>query len=147
MSPSATILRMIRGVHHVNFLVRDLDDAVERHERLLGVTFEPVDELPERGVRIARFRAGDTWIALVQPVADGEPMRHLARHGEGFFLLAFEVADVEAAAAAVRRAGGHTTSAWPRTGLDGWRVIDVDPQDTGGVILQLCEDQSRGAAR
>ena len=147
MSPSATISRMIRGVHHVNFLVRDLEAAVERHERLLGVRFEHLDELPDRGVRIARFRAGDTWIALVQPVADGEPMRHLERHGEGFFLLSFEVDDVEAAADAVRRAGGRTTSESPRRGLDGWRVIDLHPQDMGGVIVQLCEDQSRGANR
>jgi len=138
---------MIRGVHHVNFLVRDLDAAIERYERLLGVSIERVDELPERGVRVARFRAGGTWIALVQPVAEGEPMRHLERHGEGFFLLSFEVDDVDAAAGAVRRAGGHLTSATPRTGIDGWRVIDLDSQDLGGVIVQLCEDRSRGADR
>ena len=28
---------MIRGVHHLNFLVRDLDEAVGRYERTLGV--------------------------------------------------------------------------------------------------------------
>ena len=136
---------MIRGVHHINFLVRNLDEAVGRYQRLLGVRIERIDELPGRGVRIARFRAGATWIALVQPVADGEPMRHLEEHGEGFFLISYEVDDVQQAAEAVRSAGAQTTSAAPRTGLDGWRVIDIDPADAGGVIVQLCQDDAAGA--
>lgn len=136
---------MIRGIHHVNFLVRDLDTAIERHERLLGVRVSRIDELPGRGVRIARFKAGGAWIALVQPVADGEPMRHLEKHGEGFFLISYEVDDIEAAAAEVRAAGGRTTSDSPRTGLDGWQVIDLDPDVIGGVIVQLCQDDPREA--
>jgi len=135
---------VIRGIHHINFLVRDLDAAIERYERLLGVAVDRVAELPGRGVRIGRFRAGNSWIALVQPIAAGEPMRHLERYGEGFYLISYRVDDVEAAAAAVRRAGGRTTSDSPRTGLDGWRVIDLDPADAGGLILQLCEDDAWG---
>jgi len=135
---------MIRGVHHINFLVRDLDSAIERHERLLGVRVERIDELPERGVRVARFRAGETWIALVQPVAEGEPMRQLREHGEGFFLVSYSVDDVETAAARVREAGGRTTSAVPRRGLDRWRVIDIDPAGLDGISVQLCEDRAWG---
>jgi len=136
---------VIRGVHHINFLVRDLEEAIARHERLLGVRIERIDELAGRGVRIARFRAGPTWIALVQPVADGEPMRHLERHGEGFFLISYDVDDVERAATTARAAGARTTSAAPRTGLDGWQVIDIDPADAGGVIIQFCEDKAAGS--
>jgi len=135
---------MIRGVHHINFLVRDLDSAIARHERLLGVRIERIDELPERGVRVARFRAGETWIALVQPVAEGEPMRQLRERGEGFFLVSYRVDDVEAAAARVRKVGGRTTSAGPRRGLDRWRVIDIDPSGLDGISVQLCEDLTRG---
>lgn len=131
---------MIRGVHHINFLVRDLESAVERHERLLGVHIERIDELPERGVRVARFRAGETWIALVQPVAEGEPMQRLREHGEGFFLISYRVDDVEAAAERIRDAGGRTTSAVPRQGLDRWRVIDIDPAGLDCIPAQLCED-------
>jgi len=135
---------MIRGVHHINFLVRDLDSAIARHERLLGVRIERIDELPERGVRVARFRAGETWIALVQPVAEGEPMRQLRERGEGFFLVSYSVDDVETAAARVRSAGGRTTSAAPRRGLDRWKVIDIDPSGLDGIAVQLCEDVTRG---
>ncbi len=134
---------MIQGVHHVNLLVRDLDAAMADYSRLFGVRFEPPEELPARGARLARFRAGDTWIVLVQPVADGEPMRHLQAHGEGLFLLSFEVGDLDAAITQVQGAGGHLTSAAPRHGLARWRVVDLDPRDVRGAPLQLCEDPDR----
>jgi methylmalonyl-CoA/ethylmalonyl-CoA epimerase len=133
----------VRRVHHLNFLVRDLDAAVTRYARALGLQVEQRDELPGRGVRTARFRAGETWIVLVQPIADGEPLRHLEMHGEGFFLVSYEVDDLEAAVARVRAAGLSTTSPAPRSGLDGWRVIDLEAADMGGVVVQLLEDPGR----
>ena len=134
---------MIRGVHHINFLVRDLDEAVDRYQRLLGVRIDRRDELPGRGVHMARFRAGETWIVLVQPVADGEPMRYLEEHGEGFFLISYGVDDIAEAVASLRAAGGHTTSDEARTGLDGWRVIDIAADELNGTIVQLCQDDAR----
>ena len=133
----------IRRVHHLNFLVRDLDAAVARYARALGLQAELRDELPGRGVRTARFRVGETWIVLVQPTADGEPMHYLETHGEGFFLVSYEVDDLEAAVAQARAAGLLTTSPAPRTGLDGWRVIDLEAGDMGGVVVQLLQDPGR----
>lgn len=130
----------VRRVHHLNFLVRDLDAAVARYESALGLRLERRDELSGRGVRTARFRAGETWIVLVQPVADGEPMRALERQGEGFFLVSYEVDDLPAAAAKARAAGVATTSGAPRSGLDGWRVIDLTPGSMHGALVQLCEE-------
>lgn len=129
----------IRRVHHVNFLVRDLEAAIARYEQTLGLRLDRMDELPGRGVRTARFRAGETWIVLVQPVADGEPMRVLERDGEGFFLISYEVDDLDAAADHVRRSGVPTTSGQPRIGVDGWRVIDLEPARMSGALVQLCE--------
>ena len=131
---------MLKGIHHINFLVRDLDRAVERYERLLGVRVSRRDSLPARGVLTARFRLGEVWIVLVQPTGEeGAPAAHLRRHGEGFFLVSYEVDDVAAAAAGVASRGGHPQQSEPRRGLDDWQVIDLDPEDTFGVATQLVQ--------
>lgn len=131
----------ISRVHHLNFLVRDLDAAIARYEAVLGLPVARVDALPERGVRTARFRAGETWIVLVQPVAEGEPMRLLERNGEGFFLVSYEVDDLRAAVAQAATAGVPSISGAPRRGLDGWRVVDLDPSAMHGVLVQFCEEE------
>jgi methylmalonyl-CoA/ethylmalonyl-CoA epimerase len=98
------------SIHHINFIVRDLDEACSRFESELGLeAFEVVDHVT-RGARVARSRLGDSWLVLVAPYdPDSVPGRHLEEHGEGFFLLSLGVDALED----------------PRAGILDWRVKDV----------------------
>ena len=58
------------SIHHLNFIVRDLEAAIPVWERILGAPVARRDELTERGVIAARFRLGDTWLVLVQPTRE-----------------------------------------------------------------------------
>ncbi len=137
---------MIRGVHHINYLVRDLAEARARFTRLLGVTFGEAVELRERGALASRARLGSTWLVLVQPTRpDGVPGRYLAERGEGLFLLSLDVADVDAERNAASGRGATFSAAGLREGLDGWRILDFDAAQTPGFELQLCEDPDRPA--
>lgn len=132
---------MTQCIHHVNFIVRDLAGALPAWERLLGRPPDERDHLAERGVDIARFRLGETWIALVQPVRpDTVPARYLEAHGEGFFLLAIGVDDLEAE---MDRLGEAAFSGPPRDGAADWRVRDLDPQAFCGASLQLAASGRR----
>lgn len=124
-------------IHHVNVLVRDLAEAIGRYQGLLGRPPTAREALPARGVETARFELGEAWLVLVQPVrADSEPARHLARHGEGLYLLSL---GVESLAGAEARLGPAAFSGPERSGLDGWRIRDLDPAGTCGALLQLTE--------
>ncbi len=131
---------MIRKIHHINFLVRDLDAAIPVYERILGIPVTHRDELPDRGVRTVRFLVGGTWVVLVQPTRpDGIPARHLAEHGEGFFLMSLDVESLEKEVAVI----GEGMLAGPeRRGVDQWQVVDLRRDLTFGVQLQLVEDPS-----
>ena len=129
---------VIHGIHHINFIVRDLETAVPRYQRLLDRPVDRHDDLPERGVRTARFRIGDLWLVLVQPTqTDSVPGRYLAEHGEGFFLLSFGVQSIETEAA---RLGTDWINGSSRSGLDRWWVLDLNPAQVCGAQLQMCED-------
>lgn len=131
---------MTRRLHHLNFLVRDLESAAARFAALLGVEAPAPEDLAGRGVRLCRFRAGETWIVLVQPVdRDSEPARRLAAQGEGFFLASFEVDDLQESVERLGRSGIRPATGEKRTGLDGWQVLDLDPACFDGIQLQLVE--------
>ena len=133
---------MLRNVHHINFLVADLDKAVERYKDLFGIESVEVEELPDRGVVTARFDVNGVWIVLVQPVDDeSEPARVLKEQGEGVFLISFGVDDIEGMRAKLVAKGAIDESATVRDGLQDWRVIDLNPDAVFGAPIHLTEER------
>ena len=133
---------MITGLHHVNFVVADLDAAVERFGVLLDQAKFEFDSLPARAVNTAKTKIGGTWLVLVQPIDDQSvPARYLREHGEGFFLMSLETDDLDAQIKAYQANHLFRASA-QRTGLDGWQVTDLDPNYFFGTQIQLTQDDS-----
>lgn len=133
---------MIKRIHHINFIVKDLDKALQRYRVLFGDPVGEPEMLPQRGVKLARFKVGETWLILVQPVDDeGIPAQYLKEHGEGFFLISCQVDDVRNATDRVSAQGIRVLDQQPRQGLEDWRVMDLSPDDLFGVDFQLVESE------
>jgi methylmalonyl-CoA/ethylmalonyl-CoA epimerase len=132
---------MLKRVHHINFLVADLDKSIERYKDLFELESVEVEMLPERGVATARFDLDGVWIILVQPVDDtSEPARILREQGEGVFLISFAVDDLDDAREKLIARGAISRSATMRDGLLNWRVIDLNPEAVFGAPVQLTEE-------
>ncbi len=132
---------MLKRVHHINFLVADLDESIERYKDLFELESIEIEMLPERGVATARFDVDGVWIVLVQPVDDkSEPARILREQGEGVFLISYAVDDLDEAREKLVARGAISRSATTRDGLLNWRVIDLDPEAVFGAPVQLTEE-------
>ena len=134
---------MVERVHHIDFVVRDLDEAVAKYSQILGRKPRAREQLEYRGVELARFEVGDIWIILVQPIRDDSPVRaFLDQHGEGFFHIAYKVTDVVEEAQRIKDSGVRLVNVAPRPGVEGWKLIDLAMEDTAGVLTQLIEETS-----
>lgn len=128
-----------KRIHHINFIVRDLDEAVAQYERTLGVDPFVVVDHPLRGVRAARTRVGECWLVLVCPYnAESVPGRFLAEHGEGFFLLSLGVEDLAQTIGQLASDGIECTDTTARAGILDWRVADIGK--VHGANMQLTDD-------
>lgn len=126
-------------IHHVNLLVRDLKAAKQAYSDVFNVDF--IDEaLPERGVLTSRFPIGESWLVLIEPIAEGEPMQQLRQRGEGLFLLSLGVA--QSAHAATIPSGIRDRVSKMREGISDWRVADIQVGDEPSGQLQLAFDQT-----
>lgn len=135
---------MLKKVHHINLLVKDLEAAVAQYQSAFAIETFEYGDLSGRGVRTARFKAGDTWIVLVQPTdPEGAPGRQLAAKGEGLFLLSFEVDSLESASQHITDNTNGLSPTPPREGLNGWQVRDLAPEAFHGANLQITEESSR----
>jgi len=133
---------MLKSVHHINFLVADLESAIERYQDFFAIESLQIESLPQRGVKTARFDLNGVWIVLVQPLDDdSEPMRQLRQNGEGLYLVSFAVDDLDAATEDLTAKGAIDASSTSREGLQGWQVIDLEPDAVFGALLQLTQDR------
>lgn len=129
----------VRGVHHIGIAVRDLEKSLEKWSALFGAAAGPVEELPERGVRLAHLRfAAGSEVELVAPLGDNSPLAgFLGSRGEGLQHFTLEVDDIEAAMSELGRAGLRFTTDLPQRGAGGVLVAFVHPHSLNGVLLEI----------
>ncbi|MDT8321271.1 MAG: VOC family protein [Xanthomonadales bacterium] len=124
-------------VHHLAFITADLDQAVARFERLLGVAKAERGPVAGRGAEVVIFKLANLNLEVVSPVRPDSPLHdHLARHGEGFFHLAFAVDDVDAACDQLQARGVNMKSR-PRRAYKDWRVAYIDSELTSGIAMHI----------
>lgn len=133
---------MLKRVHHINFVVHDLQQAVTKYQALFGLNDFEFLEHPHRPVKIARVKIGETWLVLLQPLDDeSAPAKHLNKHGEGFFLISFKVDDIDVALERLEKNGGSLRDKQARPGISNWQVADLEPNTTFGALIQLTEEK------
>ena len=124
----------LRRIDHVGVIVDDLDDAA----RLLGEGFglERTSVVDRDDLRLAFFRCGDVSIEVIEPL---EPELRRRRLGDGARAriehIAFEVADLERALAALGALGVEPNAPPLRSGAR--TMFWTDPATSDGMIFQF----------
>jgi methylmalonyl-CoA/ethylmalonyl-CoA epimerase len=139
--PSSRDLGLLR-IDHVGIAVADLDEAIGFYGRVFGMRCVHTEENPEQGVREAMLAvgAGPDRIQLLAPLRpDSTIAKFLDRNGPGVQQVAYTVADIDRACAALRERGVRLLYETPRRGTAGSRINFVHPKDAGGVLIELVE--------
>lgn len=131
---------MLGRIHHVAYVVADLDAALERLERTFGLRPEIREVMEDQGVEAVLCGSGGGAVELLRPLdASGAIARFLESRGEGLHHVAFEVGDLEAALDDLRGRGAELIDERPRIGLGGHLVAFVHPRSANGVLTELVE--------
>ncbi len=125
---------------HVGIAVRDLDAAVERYRRTLGLTPTHRERVEDQGVEEVLFPVGDSFIQLLGALGPDTPVgAFLAKRGPGVHHVAYRVEDVAAALARLSDEGVRLIDEVPRRGSRGTLIAFVHPRDMEGVLVELVQ--------
>src|SRR5687767_1669909 len=119
-------------IDHVGIAVPDLDAAIEFYERVFGMRCVHTETNAEQGVREAMLAVGsgpDRLQLLAPATPESTIAKFLERSGPGVQQVAYTVADVDAACAAIRAHGLRVLYDEPRRGTAGSRINFVHPKD------------------
>jgi len=130
-------------IDHLGIAVRSIEAALRFYEGQLGMRVSLRETVTEEQVNVAMLAAGGPRLELLEPTEpDSVIGRFLQQRGEGLHHLALRVPDLNATIERLRAAGARLLGE-PRTGTGGHPYVFVHPASTGGVLLELIQNEER----
>jgi methylmalonyl-CoA epimerase len=130
---------MLKKIHHVGIVVRDLEAAYRFYRDTLGLEVHKTAEVKDQGVKAALLTVGHSEIELLEPIdPKGTVARFLEKRGEGMHHICFETDDVEKELAAAKAKGIPLIDEKPRAGLAGM-ICFLHPKATAGVLIEYAQ--------
>ena len=129
---------MLGDVIELSVVVRDLEAAVKRFGDLYGLEVNSRSESAEFGFKNAILPLGKGHIELIEPTDPTKAVaRFLEKHGEGVYLVGFDVDDVPGAVGSLRELGVRVAQPTPESPI-AW----VHPSESHGVFVEMRRSQS-----
>lgn len=127
-----------RKIEHIGIAVRSLEESLPLWRDVLGLHHEGTETVENMKVRVAKLRAGETVIELIEPLEGEEPTRRfLEKRGEGIHHVCLEVDDLAGAGQELAARGIAPLYPEPRPGSGGSIVNFLLPKHTHGVLVEL----------
>lgn len=139
---------MLNRIHHLGLAVEDIEAACRFYKDNLGARPGEPEEIEEQGIVATMFQVGESRIELVQPTRPDSPVaRFLAKRGEGFHHVAYQVDGLEAVLEELKDRGVDLIDERPRIGAGGTRMAFIHPKGAFGVLTELVELPEGGGYR
>jgi methylmalonyl-CoA/ethylmalonyl-CoA epimerase len=122
---------MLGNVIELSVVVRDLEQAIETYTKRFGLRVHHRGESKEFGFKNAILPTGLGHIELLQPTDPTKTVgKFLEKHGEGVYLVGFDVKDIPGAVAHLKAQGVRVDDRRPD-------IAWVHPRDAHGVFVEL----------
>lgn len=128
----------IKRVEHIAVVVKDMAKTAAMLENVFGLKMEYEEQI--KSTKLAMFPVGETYIELLQAAApDSQVAQVLAEKGESYYHMCFEVDDIDAAVVELQAKGVKLLNDVPRDGHGGSRIVFINPESTGNILIELAQ--------
>src|SRR5215204_7076401 len=128
-------------INHLGIATNGIEEALKFWEDALGLENVHTETVEDQKVRVAMLPIGESRIELLEPTSESSPIsKFLEKRGGGIHHIAVEVDDIEAALAKLKAAGARLIDEKPRIGAENCLVAFVHPAASGGVLLELVQE-------
>jgi len=131
---------MFTKVHHVTYVVENVQQMAEYLEKNFGLKPERTEELTDRGYKAIVYRVGPTIVDFFEPTKEDTAMaRQLKEQGPGVAHVAWGVQGIERVFQDLKRKGNELRGNGPSVSPFGYKTISIEPGSSHGIYFQLAE--------
>lgn len=133
---------LLKKIDHIGIAVEALEKAIPVYTALTGHAPEHFEEVIDQKVKAAFFSVGESNIELLEATSPESPIaKFIEKNGRGgIHHLCVAVDDIVAKLAELKAAGVVLIDEKPRVGAHSKLVAFVHPKSTGGVLIELSQE-------
>ena len=132
---------MIKKIEHIGIAVENTKKSNEIFEKLFGETSYKTELIESEGVKTYFYKIGESKIELLEGTKEDSPIKKfINKRGQGMHHLALHVEDIHAELARLTNLGFEAIGDIKK-GADNKLICFFHPKSTGGVLIELCQEQ------
>jgi methylmalonyl-CoA/ethylmalonyl-CoA epimerase len=130
----------LNKIEHIGIAVKDIKEVSKFYKDVFDCQISEEKDVPERKLRIACVEISGVKLEFLMPT-DKESVvaKFIDKRGEGIHHICFEVEDIEKAVLELRSKGVEFVDEKPNLGVEGKKIIFLQPKSAYGVLIELKE--------
>ena len=134
------IAMRLNKIDHIGIAVKDLKMVGRLYSDVFGLKLSEETDVPERKLRIAFVELSGVKLEFLTPTdKDSVIAKFIDKKSEGIHHICFEVDDIEKAVSELKSKGVEFVDEKPRSGVEGDKIIFLQPKSAFGVLIELKE--------
>ena len=131
---------MFSKIRAIHIAVSNVEEAAKQYTESFGLKVSQSGTMPALGIKNALFPIGDGVIELIEPLnpEEGPVAKFLKTRGEGVYMVAWEVPDLDTAIKSLKKKGVRLINDDPKTRAQGTPVF-IHPKSTRGLLVELVQ--------
>ena len=131
----------ILGIEHIGIAVKDLDTNAPFWKHVLRISHKGTETVDQEGITTDIYDTGSGKVELLKSTVSGSVIeKFLEKRGEGIHHVCFEVDDINNAIIELKELNIDVISDRPTVGAEGYKVVFIHPKSTGGVLVELAQN-------
>ena len=132
----------MKKIEHIGIAVKDIEASNKVFAKIFGKDAYKLEKVESEGVITSFFQIGENKIELVAATTEERVIsKYLEKWGEGMHHIAFAVEDIEKEMIRLKNEGIRLLNESPKEGADNKIICFLHPQDTNGVLIELCQEK------
>ena len=131
----------MKKIEHIGIAVQNIEASNKLFAKIFGKPPFKSEKVKSEGVVTSFFEIGDSKIELVAATTEQSPIfKYLEKRGGGMHHVAFAVEDIQKEMIRLKQEGIRLLNESPKVGADNKIICFLHPQDTNGVLVELCQE-------
>ena len=130
----------ILGIEHIGIAVNSIDKDAPFWKHILDLPHRGTEAVESQGVTTDIYDTGRGKVELLEAMGSDTPLgKFLEKRGAGMHHVCFEVDNITNAIKELKEYNIQVLSNEPTMGAEGYKVVFIHPNSTGGILVELAE--------